>query len=394
MANSNMAAPGKLIYILNSYSAGEASHFHHVLGLLEALAARGIEIALIIERAHAVPQFESAKIAVYPIAPRSVFTRRLALQCLMHRLVRSGFTRSYVRIAAITALQATFAHTLHGGRAFLWQSGTTIDYDEAQPLSLKKLIWRVTSDWPNRLARRFVHCFVTGPQFMIDYYAQRADVRRVKMRLLFNDIDIRRFDQPQARCGARAALASRLGIPPDSIILLMVHRLSPVRRTLLYMPGCLIHAQAQGLLGGVHTVIAGGGPELPEMQQQVRAAKLESHCHFLGDIPNNEIEKLYLAADIFVQPSYNEGFPRVVLEAMASGLALVSTDAGGTAQLLGPLQAARVTDRDNPEAFAKELVLLLQDATLRAQLGAENRQWVKRFDTPVIAEMYEKVLFE
>lgn len=384
----------KLIYILNSYAAGEASHFHHVLGLLEALAARGIEIALIIERAKTVPSFDSPLISVYPIAPLPVLLRRLKMQRLLHKLVRSGYRRSYVRIAAITALQAALAHRLYGGQAFLWQSGTTIDYDESQPLTVKKLIWRVTSDWPNRLARRFVDHFVTGPQFMIDYYVQRAGIRRDKMRLLFNDIDIRRFDQPQARGAARAALAQHLGILPNSTILLMVHRLSPVRRTLLYVPSCLVHVQAAGLLEGVQVVIAGGGPELPDMQQEVRAAGLDAHCHFLGNIPNREIEQLYLAADIFLQPSYNEGFPRVVLEAMAAGLALVSTDAGGTAQLLGPLQAGRVTRRDAPEEFARELAALLADVPLRSQLAAENRQWVERFDTPVIAEMYEKVLFE
>jgi glycosyltransferase involved in cell wall biosynthesis len=389
-----MGTPRKLIYILNSYASNEASHFHHVLGLLEALAARGIEIALIIERAHAVPQFQNSSIVVYPIAPQSVLPRRLELQRLMHKLVRAGYQRSYVRIAAITALQATLAHMLYGGQAFLWQSGTTIDYDEDQPFSFKKLKWRITSDWPNRLARRFVHRFVTGPQFMIDYYVQRAGIRRDKMRLLFNDIDIHRFDQPEACKAAHAALAQQLGIAPESTILLMVHRLSPVRRSLLYMPSCLEQAHRSGLLGNVHAVIAGGGPELPEMQHAVRAAGLEAHCHFLGNIPNKEIERLYLAADIFLQPSYNEGFPRVVLEAMASGLPLVSTDAGGTVQLLGPLQAARVTSRDKPDDFARELTALLADAPLREQLGAENRQWVERFDTPIIAAMYEKVLFE
>ena len=49
----------KLVYILNQYSENEASHFHHIINLLDELVKNGVEIKLIIEEAWALPKFEN-----------------------------------------------------------------------------------------------------------------------------------------------------------------------------------------------------------------------------------------------------------------------------------------------------------------------------------------------
>ncbi|OGT05212.1 MAG: hypothetical protein A2143_09090 [Gallionellales bacterium RBG_16_57_15] len=383
----------KLIYILNSYSVTESSHFHHVLGLLEALATRGIEIALVIEKADSIPTFSSANISVIALKHRSGLRRFLELFQVITHLIRQGFARTYVRIAAPAALTATLAHRLLGGAVFFWQSGTTLEYDMAQPMSRKKLKWYFGSHIPNAMARRFVHYLVTGPAFMVDYYSRIGGVKREKIRLLYNDIDVGRFTPPEDRHVQKAAFLTAHGLEPDNLVLLLVHRLSPVRRTQLYFPSCLVPLRDGGLLQRVVVIVAGSGAELPSIQAEVQRMGLADRFIFLGNVPNREIQQLYAVADIFLHPTYNEGFPRVVIEAMAAGLPIVSTDAGGTRELMGEVQSSLVVSRDEPQAFALCLEKMIADSSLRQRLASENRSYVERFSTANIAAMYEEVLF-
>ncbi|MBZ0159117.1 glycosyltransferase family 4 protein [Candidatus Methylomirabilis sp.] len=383
----------KLTYILNNYSAKDASHFNHVPALLEALAMRGLEITLVIEKADFIPTFSSVNISVIPLKHRHGLSRLLELFRVIIHLIHRGFMRTYVRTAAPPALIAALTHRIFGGKVFLWQSGTTIEYDAAQPMSLKKLKWYLVSHIPNTLARRFVHYFVTGPAYMVDYYSRVGGVKRGKIRLLYNDIDIDRFVPKPDRSVQKAAFLKAHGLKPDILVLLLVHRLSPVRRTRLYFPFCLTHLRNMGLLNRVAVVIVGIGPELPFIQAQVQSQGLAERCLFLGSVPNREIQRVYAVADIFLHPTYNEGFPRVVLEAMAAGLPIVSTDAGGTRELMGDIQSSLIVSRGDPLAFAVCLEKMIKDSLLRELLAKENQKHVERFSTMKIAAMYEEVLF-
>lgn len=383
----------KLIYVLNTYSSKDSSHFHHVLGLLEALAARGIEIALVIEKADSIPSFSSTKICVVALHHHYGIWRFLELFFVIVNLIRKGFSRTYVRIAAPAALIAALAHRIFGGSAFLWQSGTTLEYDLAQPMSITKIKWYVGSYFPSVLARRFVHYFVTGPAFMVDYYSRVAGIKREKIRLLYNDIDISRFAPPADRAARKASFLQERGLELNTLVLLLVHRLSPVRRTHLYFPACLAHLRDAGLMNNVIVVVAGTGPELPLIQEEVKNYGISERCYFMGSIPNREIQQLYSIADIFLHPTYNEGFPRVVLEAMAAGLPIVSTNAGGTNELLGQMQSSFVVSKDDPQAFSDCLMKMVVDSTLRNHLASENLNHVERFATDKIAAMYDEVLF-
>ncbi|MCP3177488.1 glycosyltransferase family 4 protein [Desulfuromonas sp. KJ2020] len=383
----------KLIYILNSYSPNDSSHFHHVLGLLDSLAKRGVEIALVIEKADAIPTFSHPNIRVIALQNRQGLLRFAELFRVIIRLIQQGFDRTYIRIAAPAALVATLAHRIYGGAVFFWQSGTTIEYDAAQPISLKKIKWYLSTYLPNTLARRFVHYFVTGPEFMVDYYSRVGGVNKEKIRLLYNDIDVGRFAPPADRSNQKAAFLAAHGFEPGTLVLLLVHRLSPVRRTQLYFPSCLKSLRDGGLLDRVAVIIAGTGPELPAIQAEVQSLDVANRCIFLGSVPNREIQHLYAVADIFLHPTYNEGFPRVVIEAMAAGLPIVSTDAGGTRELMGNLQSSLIVSRDDPEAFARCLAGMIADPLLRQRTSDENQMYVERFSTENVAAMYDEVLF-
>lgn len=384
----------KLIYIMNSYSKNDASHFFHILGLLEELASRNIQIILIIEKASESPVFISKKIQVVTLKKWCGIGRYFELMFTLKKYIKLGYKNTFIRITTLTAFFAAITHKIYGGNTYLWLSGTTLEYDRDQPLSKKKIKWFFTARLFYKIATKAVSHFVTGPTSMVDYYATVGGVKREKIKLLFNDIDLRRFtNTPEKKKKIREDILKRYNIPNNALILLLVHRLSPVRRTELYFPLCLKYLKDNNSLENVFVLVAGGGPELQQIKSLSKEYEINDHCHFLGNIPNKEIQDLYLASNIFIHPTFNEGFPRVILEAMACGLPIVSTDAGGTRELLGPTQQIMISSKENPQAFFENLLNLINSRNLQETLSMENIKVVTRFSTENIAKMYEEVIF-
>jgi glycosyltransferase involved in cell wall biosynthesis len=382
----------RAVYILNHYSATDSSHFWHVLNLLEALAGRGVELLVIVEKSEGLPQFRAPGITVRGLASRRPFLRHLELIWRIRNAIRQGYSSVFVRIALPATLCALLACMGTRTRVMYWQSGTVHDFDRDQPLSLNKLRWWLSTALPFAIVKRAVHRFVTGPETMIEYYRDRVGISPCRLTLLYNDIDLGRFvcaDPQELKLATRA----RLGIAPDAFVLLFVHRFSPVRRTLFYMPYVIDKALTERRGQEVVCVVAGGGAELGAFKRAISSSLQSVRYVLLGDVPNKDIQNLYHAADVFLHPTYNEGFPRVVLEAMAAGLPIVTTDAGGTADLLGKAQQRFVVARDDRDTLADRLGEILANARLRKELADENLATVERFSTPRVSAMYEQVLF-
>ncbi|GAA0841513.1 hypothetical protein GCM10009113_08100 [Marinobacter szutsaonensis] len=233
---------------------------------------------------------------------------------------------------------------------------------------------------------------MTGPEFMVDYYSRVVGIPERKIDLLYNDIQLERF-QTEISAEERDKFRQKYNLPEECLILLLVHRLSPVRKTLMYLEPFLKKIKEDLAQRHWVLVIAGGGSELANAKQLASTLGVQENVIFLGDVPNLEIPKLYAVGDIFVHPTYTEGFPRVLIEAMASGLPIVTTDAGGTPQLLGNTQKHYLVNKNDPEEFAARAIELITCQQSWAGLGDENLKTVQRFSTDAVSDMYINVLF-
>ena len=160
----------KLIYVLNSYSSRDATHFSHVFHLLNRMAEIGCQITLIIEKLHSPPEGLDPSIRIIGLTNKKPGFRHIELFLLLLGLIREGYTRSFFRINAAACIVGALAHKILGGNTFLRQSGTTHEWDWAQPFGIKKIRWWVSSYLPNRLAWSVTTYFVTGPEKMVEYY--------------------------------------------------------------------------------------------------------------------------------------------------------------------------------------------------------------------------------
>jgi glycosyltransferase involved in cell wall biosynthesis len=92
---------------------------------------------------------------------------------------------------------------------------------------------------------------------------------------------------------------------------------------------------------------------------------------FLGQRPDPEM--VLAAMDVYALTSVSEGLPNTVLEAMATGLPVVSTRVGGVEELVEHGVTGFVVPPNDPDALAKTLALLLRDESLRRTAGAAGR---------------------
>ena len=136
--------------------------------------------------------------------------------------------------------------------------------------------------------------------------------------------------------------------------------------------------------GTATLAIAGDGPEREAIERLASAAGIEDAVVFLGE--RDDVTGVLGSIDVFAMPSWAESFPYSVLEAMAAGCAIVSTDVGGVSEAIGGGAGVLVAPRD-AGALAAALAALLDDPARAAALGEEAlRRQRERFTLSGAAE--------
>ena len=121
-------------------------------------------------------------------------------------------------------------------------------------------------------------------------------------------------------------------------------------------------------------VVCGEGPEREALELRAQQLGLSPLCTFPGKIPRSEIATYFAAADLLVHGSIIEASGNVLLEAMASGLAIVCTDAGGPAEYVRDGETGFVVPVADPKAMAERIATLLDDSALRSRFGRAGRE--------------------
>lgn len=111
-------------------------------------------------------------------------------------------------------------------------------------------------------------------------------------------------------------------------------------------------------------------------------------------LATSEVVAAYRDADLFVLPSRFESFPRVILEAMASGLPIVATRVGSVAEMVAEGRNAWLVPPDDPGALAQALATLAGDATTRDRWGEESRRRAAEYDWSRLTPRYVALLEE
>jgi teichuronic acid biosynthesis glycosyltransferase TuaC len=199
-----------------------------------------------------------------------------------------------------------------------------------------------------------------------------------KIRVIPNGVDTARFG-PGSSIEARRAL----GLAPDRRILLSVGTLSPRKghqRVLEVLPRIL--AAHPDLL---YVVLGGPGVEGdtgPLLERLIAQHGLREHVRLLGAQPHEEVPRWLAAADLFCLATSNEGRANVILEALACGVPVVTTDVGGSREVIADGMDGLLVPAGDPDALTGALLRALsmdwdREAIVRRSAG---RTWEQTVD--------------
>jgi rhamnosyl/mannosyltransferase len=197
-------------------------------------------------------------------------------------------------------------------------------------------------------------------------------------------VDVARF--ARADPTRAAALRRRVAGPPDAPLVLAVGRLRSYK-------GLDTMMRALPLVPGARLAVVGTGPMEGAWRALAATLGVGGRVTFCGEADDDELPAWYHAADLFVLPAVTraEAFGTVLLEAMAAGLACVTTEVGsGTSWVVQDGVTGRVVPPGDPAALARAVGTLLADGELRRLLGGAGAARAR--DTFDARTMIDRVL--
>jgi len=137
----------------------------------------------------------------------------------------------------------------------------------------------------------------------------------------------------------------------------------------------LIDAARRLVAGGhdLRVTLVGTGPDETGLRAAIATAGLQAHIRLTGALNQDEVRRLYGEADAFVLPSFAEGIPVVLMEAMASGVPCVTTRITGIPELIRSDEEGLLVAPSDADALAAAIARLIDDPGLRARIGAAAR---------------------
>ena len=217
--------------------------------------------------------------------------------------------------------------------------------------------------------------------------AARHDVNPARFTLVPGATDVERFT-PSDRAD--------LGRVDDPAVLLYHGRID-VRKGVLD----LLDAVVLLLSGGVRVrlLVSGIGPDTALLGQRVHDLKLDEHVELLGAVAYERAHEVYRRGEVFVSPTYAEGFSNTILEAMASGLPVVSTDVVGVRDCIRADDNGILAPPADPPALAAAISRVLADNELRRRISEcayrdVHRHWSWQVVAGQITGIYNRLYTE
>lgn len=241
----------------------------------------------------------------------------------------------------------------------------------------------------NRLLLKRIDAVVSVSQYTRQDFLSLYRLAPERVAFIPNGVDTSRFDR-RALALAGTEVRQALGLSQTDLVFITVGSLSPEKghQALLQLM-----AELQGLDLKNHLLLVGDGPLRGRLERQARELDIADRVHFLrtrADVP-----RFLAAADLFLLCSRTEGMPGCLIEAGLAGLASVSFDVGGVAEVVEHRVTGLVVSPGDFQGLRQAVLGLCRDPQRRAAMGAAARQrCLSLFDIRKVASDYETLFLK
>ena len=269
------------------------------------------------------------------------------------------------RFAAALAGVPTIVHTVHG---------VPFADDRSDLLNRFVLVCE-------RQAAGYTDHIVTNADVIADDYLARGIGRRDQYTTVYSGVDLDAFEDAEPADD----------LPGERLRIVMVGRLADGKGHEVLLDAVESLGEFEGSV-----CIVGDGPLYDSLAADVADRGLSDQVFLTGfrdDVPN-----VLAASDVLVLPSFREGTPRVITEAMASGLPVIATDIAGIPEQVVDGESGYLIPTGDSTALANRMETLLADAELRERMGTRGLERAGRFSVATMVEnldgLYRELLAE
>ena len=269
------------------------------------------------------------------------------------------------RFAAALAGVPNVVHTVHG-----------VPFADDRNDALNRFVLAC-----ERQAARYTDRIVTNADVIADDYLAREIGTPAQYTTVYSGVDLDAFADAQPA----------EDLPGERPRVVMVGRLADGK-------GHRVLLDAVESLGDVKgsVCLVGDGPLYDDLDAAIAERGLSNRVFLTGF--RDDVPRILAASDVLVLPSFREGTPRVITEAMASGLPVVATDIAGIPEQVEDCENGYLIPTGDSAALANRLKRLLADAALRERMGTHGLERVERFSIPTMVDtldgLYQELLAE
>ncbi|MEH2138789.1 glycosyltransferase family 4 protein [Nostoc sp.] len=204
-------------------------------------------------------------------------------------------------------------------------------------------------------------------------------VPRSRIRVIINGVDLEEFAPGETVGVARCRYRQKLGLPENVTLALFAGDIRTPRKNL----DTVLHALVK--VPDLHLVVVGHTQNSP-FPQLAASLGLSKRVHFVGY--RRDIPQIMQAVDLFVFPSRYEACSLVLLEALSSGLPVITATATGGGELVTPECGIVLSDSDDSDALALALLTLVSSPALIQQMGKAARSVAEQHSWTTMAQTY------
>ena len=227
---------------------------------------------------------------------------------------------------------------------------------------------------PKRIIMRFMYKLKKAIPVAISREIQSMLVSYYKLRtkpeLIYNPVNVSRF--------------SIVKSPHDGIVIVSAGRLCPQKNQKLLIDA---FKEVVEIYDNVSLILLGDGPMRKEIEEYIATSGLSKRVTLTGNVDN--VEEYFSKADIFALSSLYEGLPLVILEAMAAGLPIVSTNVGGIRDIVS--DNGILVESQSLSGLKAALLDLIEDERKRKIMGEKSYKSVLNYDSSIISQQYVKL---
>jgi len=173
----------------------------------------------------------------------------------------------------------------------------------------------------------------------------------------------------------RGEIRSQLGIGENDVAIIFVGDIDKVKGIFELMEAFKL---LKSKYPHLHLILLGDGPDRQPVLNMISSGIDNANVHLIGKIPHDDVYHWLRASDLFVLPTYNEGLPNALLEAMACGLPVIATNVGGIPEVVRHGQNGILIEARNVNTLYQSIEKMLADPEIARNMGSSANRLIQQ----------------